>query len=106
MAKDAGGHGGGGGGGGSSLKLHHPAVLVTVVVVGALLGSFLGKFIGVYAPEGPLRALFSEEISAGLHPTILDLRIIDLTFGCEFKLNVTSLIGIVTSALMFKGVFR
>ncbi len=97
---------GGGGGGGGGLSIHNPAVLVCVIVVGALLGSFLGKFIGFYAPEGPVRSLFAEEITAGLRPTVLDLRILDLTFGCEFKMNVTSFIGILGSVIIFKNIFR
>ena len=77
---------------------------VVIVVVGALLGSFLGKFIGLVIPAGAIRDLFATELSAGLHPATLDLRVIDLTFGCIFKLNITAVLGIVCAALLFRTI--
>ena len=77
---------------------------VVVVVVGALLGSFLGKFIGIVVPAGSIRDLFSTEISAGLNPATLNLRIVDLTFGCLFKLNVMSVLGIIFAAFLFRRI--
>jgi hypothetical protein len=77
---------------------------VVVIVVGALLGSFLGKFIGIVIPAGAIRDLFSTEISAGLSPATLDLRIVDLTFGCLFKLNVSAVLGILLAVFLFKQV--
>jgi hypothetical protein len=76
---------------------------VVVVIVGALLGSFLGKFVGQAFPGGSMiKDLLGTEISAGLNPTTLDLRIIDLTFGCMIKLNMLAVLGMVVSALAFK----
>ncbi|MDI6641149.1 MAG: DUF4321 domain-containing protein, partial [Elusimicrobiota bacterium] len=55
---------------------------VLVIIVGALIGSFIGKFIENAFPEGgTVRDLFATEISAGLKPSTLDLRVIELTFG-------------------------
>lgn len=75
---------------------------IVVVVVGALLGSFIGGFIGHAFPEGIVFDLFSKEISAGLQPTTLDLRVLELTFGCLLKFNVPSVLGILLSAYLFK----
>lgn len=77
---------------------------VIVVVVGALLGTFLGEFLAVALPDGNIKDLFAKGIEAGLHPTKLDLKVIELTFGCLFKFNVTSVIGIVFAAYIFRGV--
>ena len=77
---------------------------VVVVVVGALLGSFLGKFIGMVVPAGAVRDLFATDISAGLHPAMLDLRVMELTFGCIFKFNITSVVGILVAAYIFSKV--
>lgn len=77
---------------------------VVIVVVGALLGSFLGKFIGLVVPAGAVRDLFATELTAGLSPATLDLRVIDLTFGCQFKLNVTAVLGIVGAAFLFRSI--
>jgi hypothetical protein len=79
---------------------------VCVVVVGALLGSFLGQFIGMVFPDGSVHNLFANEITAGLEPTHLDLRVVEFTFGCLFKFNMTSVLGIIGSAYLFKTVFK
>jgi len=77
-----------------------------VVVVGALLGSFLGRAIGMMFPHGRLVDLLSREITAGLHPTHLDLSVVDFTLGCMFRFNVTSVLGIMLAALMVKVVMK
>ncbi|OGS34512.1 MAG: hypothetical protein A2293_09550 [Elusimicrobia bacterium RIFOXYB2_FULL_49_7] len=79
---------------------------LAIIVVGALLGSFLGKFIVIVAPEGSIKDLFATDISAGLSPATLDLRVIELTFGCLLRLNITAVLGIVIAALLFKKVMK
>lgn len=79
---------------------------IVIVVVGALLGSFIGGFIGHAFPEGVIHDLFSKEISAGLSPATLDLRVFELTFGCLFRFNVPSVIGIAASALLFRSLTK
>lgn len=76
---------------------------VVIIVVGALLGSFIGGFIGHAFPDGTVHDLFSKEISAGLQPAVLDLRVLELTFGCLLKFNVPSVIGILLAAYLFKS---
>lgn len=76
---------------------------IIIVVVGALLGSFIGGFVGHVFPDGIVHDLFSKEISAGLQPATLDLRVLELTFGCLFKFNVPSVIGILLSAVVFRS---
>ncbi len=81
-------------------------MLILIVAVGALLGSFIGGFIGHAFPEGIIYDLFSKEISAGLEPTTLDLRILIFTFGCLFKFNVPSVLGIILAAFLVKTVTK
>ena len=79
---------------------------VIIVVVGALLGSFIGGFIGHAFPEGVIHDLFSKEITAGLQPAMLDLRVLEVTFGCLFKFNVPSVIGILLAAFLFRTIAK
>jgi len=77
-----------------------------VIVTGALLGSFIGGFIGYAFPEGVIHDLFSREITAGLSPALLDLRVLELTFGCLFKLNVPAILGILLSAFLYRTLIK
>jgi len=80
---------------------------VLVIIVGALIGSFLGKFIETAFPAASMvRDLFATEISAGLNPATLDLRIIEVTFGCLIKLNVTAVLGMLIAGYVFKSVSK
>ena len=75
---------------------------IIVIVVGALLGSFIGSFIGHVFPDGMIHSMFAKEISAGLQPATLNLKVIEITFGCLFKFNVSSVIGILLAAMVFR----
>ncbi len=75
-------------------------------MAGALLGSFLGKFIAQFFPHGRAHDLFATEISAGLYPAHVDLRVLDLTLGCVFRFNVMTLVGILLAAFLYKRVVR
>ncbi len=79
---------------------------VLIAVSGALLGGFLGKLLATTFPSGKVHDLFAGELVAGLHPTNLDLRVIDLTFGCMFHLNLMSVVGIVLAAVVYKKLVR
>ncbi len=78
---------------------------ILVIIVGALIGSFIGKFLENAFPHGgTVRELFATEISAGLSPTTVDLRVIELTFGALVKLNVTAVLGMIIAGYIFRMV--
>lgn len=79
---------------------------VLIAVSGALLGGFLGKLLATMFPSGKVHDLFAGELTAGLHPTNLDLKVLDLTFGCVFHLNVMSVVGIALAAVVYRKVLR
>ncbi|MFH1367696.1 MAG: DUF4321 domain-containing protein [Elusimicrobiota bacterium] len=84
----------------------NPIWFAGVIVVGALLGSFLGKFVGLVLPNGSVKDLFATDLTAGLSPAVLDLRVIELTFGCMLKFNITSLLGILLAAYLFHKIAK
>lgn len=79
---------------------------VVVVVVGAVLGSFLGGFLSTIWPSGKLHDLLAKELSAGLQPATLNLRIVDVTLGGHIHLNVLSIVGVVLAAVLYKKLLR
>lgn len=84
------------------LTARHVIMFTGVLVVGALLGSFIGSFLGMVVPTGSVHELFSQHITAGLEPLRLNLQVLELTFGCIVKLNVTSILGILVAAFLFR----
>ncbi|MFA5162370.1 MAG: DUF4321 domain-containing protein [Elusimicrobiales bacterium] len=79
---------------------------LVIILVGALLGNFFGKMIVMWFPQGNIHDLFATEIATGLHPTNLDLVIVNLTFGCLFKFNITGIAGILAAAMLSRLIVK
>ncbi len=79
---------------------------VLILLVGALIGTFLGKLIVLWFPAGPVQSLFATHQGAGLNPATLDLGILTITFGAMFNINITGLIGIAIAAILSRSLFK
>ncbi|MCM2267562.1 MAG: DUF4321 domain-containing protein [Elusimicrobiales bacterium] len=80
--------------------------VVVVVVVGSLLGIFIGKLLNMWFPVGQVNALINTGINTGLHPTTVDLNLVEFTAGLVFKFNISSILGIFISAVIYKQLVK
>jgi len=81
--------------------------VVVVVVVGSLLGLFIGKIFNIWFPVGSqVNALLNTGINTGLNPTTVDLNLVEVTAGLVFKFNISSIIGIFLSAVVYKQLVK
>ena len=80
--------------------------VVVVVVVGSLLGLFISKLLNIWFPAGQINALLNTAINTGLHPTTVDLNLVEFTAGLVFKFNISSIAGIFLSALVYKQLIK
>jgi hypothetical protein len=77
-------------------------LVLLIVVAGLVVGSLLGELLG-HLTTGWLQDLLTRGPTIGLTPPVtLDLRLITLTFGAAFKVNVVGVLGIVIAALMLR----
>jgi hypothetical protein len=77
-------------------------VLVLILIVGALVGSGLGKILGAVIPSGPARDFFIEAVRIGFSPFTLDLAVIELTLGFGFEINIITILGVLLVAYVLK----
>lgn len=77
---------------------------IIIIVVGALVGTAIGEAIGAFWKEGPVHDFFVNGINPGLPTATLDLKVISLTFGFTIRLNISSVLGIILSAILFKRI--
>jgi len=77
-----------------------------IILVGALLGNFMGKVIALWFPTGNIRDLFATQLTTGLQPATVDLVVVNLTFGCMFKFNITGILGIAVAAMASRSLFK
>ncbi len=80
--------------------------VIVVIVVGSLLGLFIGKLLNLWFPAGQLNALVNTGINTGLNPTTVDLNLVQFTAGLMFKFNISSIIGIFLSAIVYKQLVK
>ncbi len=75
-----------------------PAVLVLLLIAGAVIGSALWSMLAPILPEA-LAKNFSIGSTSG--PWSVDLVFISLTLGIVLSLNIGSLIGIIVAIVVF-----
>ncbi len=80
--------------------------VIVVVVVGSLLGLFISKLLNMWFPVGQINALLNTGINTGLNPTTVDLNLVELTAGLVFKFNISSIVGIFLSAVVYKQLVK
>lgn len=78
-------------------------LVLLILVAGLVIGSLLGELLGQLLPAGRLQELFTAGPTIGLtSPATLDLRLLSLTFGLAFKVNVVGVLGVIIAALTFR----
>ena len=76
-------------------------VLLVFLLAGLVVGGLLGKL----ASEVSWLWWLSYEQQFGLEsPLVLDLSVVQLTFGLMFKINVASIIGMILSIFIYKKI--
>jgi len=76
---------------------------LVVVIAGAVVGSLLGELLGRSLPAGWAQDVLVGGPMIGLTPpATLDLRLVSLTLGLAFKVNVVGVLGLVVSALTLR----
>lgn len=80
-------------------------LLVLAVVVGLVLGTLLGELLGELAGPGRVRDLLTLGPTIGLTPpSTLDLRLLSITVGIVFKVNVVGAVGIIVALLTVRRI--
>jgi len=74
-------------------------ILIVVVVAGAMLGSVVADALGQFTYLAPL----GHSVAVGMDPPVtLDLRVVTLTLGFVVRLNLATVLGIITAVYVFR----
>jgi hypothetical protein len=78
-------------------------LLLVAIVAGLVIGSLLGELFGQVVSTEWLRDLLTRGPTIGLTaPATLDLRLLSITFGMVFKVNVVGVLGIIIAVIAFR----
>lgn len=73
---------------------------IFIVLLGAISGSFIGEFLSSTFPK---LDFIGKVYMIGLkNPVVLDLEVIQLTFGLTLGINVMSIIGIILAIFLYR----
>lgn len=75
---------------------------IFIILLGAISGSFIGQFLGNTFTN---LEFLGRAYSIGFqHPLIIDLKVIELTFGLNFSLNIMAIVGVILSIVIYKKI--
>ena len=78
-------------------------LIVLVLLVGGVIGSFLGELAGSLLPEGWFQSLLSRGPTVGLkNPATLDLQFLSISLGLALKVNLAAVLGLILAALVLR----
>jgi hypothetical protein len=84
------------------LKRRELTFIITALVLGAILGGFVGEVIGSFLPPGAAKTLFSKSLKIGFETTRVEFYAISFTIGLMFKINFMSVLGVLLVIIYFK----
>jgi len=71
-------------------------VLLILLLIGAIFGSLIGELLSDVAP------VLNYGKSIGVDPFVVDLNVIELTFGLRLSLNLSGIIGLIIAFVLYK----
>lgn len=79
-------------------------VYLAVLVIGMLVGGYLGEVLAAVMPDGVAKDFFLTSIAGHFGPVSIDLVIVALTLGpLEISLNLVGILGIFIAFYLFRS---
>ena len=76
--------------------------IIVALLLGAILGGFVGELIGSFLPEGAAKTLFTKSVSVGFETTRVQLYSLAFTVGLMFKINFMSVLVVLLVIIYFR----
>lgn len=76
--------------------------IIVALLLGAIVGGFLGDLIGSVLPPGAAKTLFSKSVQIGFETTHVELYSISFTVGIMFKINFMSVLTVLLVIIYFR----
>lgn len=78
---------------------------IFILIVGLILGSFIGDLLGMILPEGAVKTVMTTPLKIGFHPVSLDLHIFTLILGFMIKINLFGFVGVLILGYSLKWLY-
>jgi len=84
------------------VKSRELTFIIVALLLGAILGGFLGELIGTFLPDGAAKTIFSKSIRIGFETTRVDFYSLSFTVGLMFKINFMSVLTVILVIIYFR----
>jgi len=84
------------------LKARELTFIVVALLLGAIIGGFLGDLVGSVLPPGAAKTLFTKSVQIGFETTRVELYSISFTIGLMFKINFMSVLTVLLVIAYFR----
>ena len=76
---------------------------IGVLILGAMIGSLVGEILKLGLPTGVVKEVLLRSIELAFGPVAIDLLMFSTTIGVTLKINLISLVGLVTAYYLLKN---
>ncbi len=76
--------------------------IIMALLLGSILGGFVGELIGSFLPEGAAKTLFTKSVNIGFETTRVQLYSLSFTIGLMFKINFMSVLVVLLVIIYFR----
>ncbi len=87
---------------GKSSKNFSLLLVISVVIIGAMLGGFAGELLKIGLPDGVVKDVFLRAVSLSFGPLPIDLIVFNFVIGLSIKINIVAVIGFVIAYYMLR----
>ncbi|UCD93993.1 MAG: DUF4321 domain-containing protein [Candidatus Zixiibacteriota bacterium] len=84
------------------MKTRELTFIIVALLLGAILGGFVGELIGSFLPPGAAKILFTKSLKIGFETTRVELYSISFTVGLMFKINFMSVLAVLLVIVYFR----
>jgi hypothetical protein len=80
------------------------SVYLLVLIIGMLIGGYLGEVLATFMPDGVAKDFFLTSVVGNFGPVSVDLLIVALTLGpLMVKVNLVSVLGLFVAYYLFRS---
>lgn len=84
------------------MKKRELTFIIVALLLGAILGGFVGELVGSFLPPGAAKTLFTKSLKVGFETTRVEFYSISFTIGIMFKINFMSVLGVLLIIMYFR----
>ena len=84
------------------MKKRELTFIIIALLLGAILGGFMGELVGSFLPPGAAKTLFTKSLNVGFETIRVEFYSISFTIGIMFKINFMSVLGVLLIIMYFR----